>query len=123
MRKLIFILTLFAGFTLWQSCEYDWVETEPVITPDTVSFSQNIIPIFERGCNAGVCHGDGGKNPILTTSDAYNSLTTGGYVDTATPENSIIYTEMADGGEMNKYTQYGDSDLVLKWIQQGALNN
>jgi hypothetical protein len=123
MRKLIFILTLFAGFTLWQSCEYDWVETEPINTPDTVSFSHDIIPIFERGCNAGVCHGDGGIAPILTSAEAFSALTTGGYIDTATPENSGIYVEMADGGSMNKYTAYGEPELVLKWIQQGALNN
>jgi len=123
MRKLLFILTLFAGFAMLQSCEYDWVETEPVITPDTVSFSHDILPVFERGCNAGVCHGDGGKDPVLTDASAYNSLINGGYVTTATPETSIIYVEMADGGSMNKYTTYGDSELVLKWIQQGALNN
>ena len=123
MKKLLLILALFAGFLAWQSCEYDWVEAEPLNPSDTLSFSAEIIPIFERGCNASVCHGPGGKDPVLAPDQAYNNLTTGGFVDTANPENSIIYSVMAPGGSMSNYTSTGDADKVLIWIKQGALNN
>jgi hypothetical protein len=123
MKKLLLILALFAGFLAWQSCEYDWVEAEPFNPSDTISFSAEIIPIFERGCNASVCHGAGGKDPILTPDQAFNSLISGGFVDNANPENSIIYTCMIPGGSMSSYTQAGEAEKVLAWLKQGAKNN
>jgi hypothetical protein len=123
MKNVLLILALFAGFLAWQSCQYDWVEAEPVDPDQPVSFAGQIVPIFEARCNAGVCHGTGGKDPILTPDIAFNSLISGGFVDTTTPTNSIIYTSMASGGSMSNYTEKGDADLVLIWIQQGALDN
>ena len=114
---------MLVGFLAWQSCQYDWVEAEPVDPDQTVSFASKIVPIFQAKCNAGVCHGDGGKDPILTADEAYNSLISGGYVDTTTPMNSVIYTSMAPGGSMSNYCEKADADLVLIWIQQGAQDN
>lgn len=123
MKNTLLILALFAGFLTWQSCEYDWVEIEPINPTDTLSFSGEIIPIFQASCNASVCHGDGGKNPVLTADKAYNSLISGGFVDTASPENSTIYTSLLPGGNMSNYAQTGNADKILIWIKQGALNN
>lgn len=121
MKKILLIFTILFGLVTWQSCQYDWVEEEPV--PDSVSFIVDIIPIFNTGCNASVCHGSGGQKPELTTENAYTSLFEENQIDLAVPENSTLYKKMATGGSMNKYTSLGDPDLVLKWIQQGALNN
>jgi len=127
MKKVLLILALFAGFMAWQSCEYEWIEQEPPdpndTTPKVVSFSAEIIPIFERGCNASVCHASGGVSPDLTPANAYQSLFDENQIDLTTPENSTLYKKMATGGSMNKYTEFGEPQLVLKWIQQGALNN
>ncbi len=123
MKKTLLILAIFAGILAWQSCQYDWIEEEPVNTPDSVSFTVNIIPIFERGCNASVCHGNGGEAPELTVENAYTSLFAENEIDVAVPENSNLYKKINTGGSMNKYTEPGDTELVLKWIQQGALNN
>lgn len=106
-----------------QSCEYEWIETEPVVVPDTVSFTTDILPIFDRGCDASVCHGKGGTPPDLTAENAYASLFAENQIDLAAPENSILYVKMAPGGSMNKYTELGEPELVLKWIQLGAPNN
>lgn len=123
MKKILLIVALFAGFMAWQSCEYDWIETEPIIVPDTVSFANDIIPIFERGCNVSVCHGNGGVAPELTAENAFTSLIAENQIDPVTPENSILYVKVASGGSMNKYTKPGDPEIILKWIQQGALDN
>jgi len=127
MKKILLILAIFAGFLAWQSCEYEWIEAEPAdpndTIPDTISFSAEIIPIFERGCNASVCHGPGGESPELTAENAFTSLFAENQIDLAVPENSILYVKMNTGGSMNKYTEPGDAELVLEWIQQGALNN
>lgn len=127
MKKILLILTIFAGFMAWQSCAYDWIDEEPAdpndTIPDTISFSAEIIPLFEKGCNAGVCHGTGGVAPDLTRENAYTSLFDNNQIDIAVPENSILYVKMAPGGSMNKYTSPKDPDKVLEWIQQGALDN
>jgi hypothetical protein len=121
MKKILLIIAIFAGLMAWQSCQYDWIEEEPV--PESVSLAVDIIPIFISGCNSSVCHGSGGVKPDLTAENAYTSLFEENQIDLTVPENSILYKKMATGGSMNKYTSLGDSDLVLKWIQQGALNN
>jgi hypothetical protein len=92
----------------------------------TVTFSQDIIPIFNKSCNVSGCHSNGGHVPNLTEAKAYNSLTTGNYIDKATPENSILYqkmigkrgTPMPVSGSNEEYNA-----LVLAWIKQGAKNN
>jgi hypothetical protein len=44
-------------------------------------------------------------------------------INTAAPESSRLYTKCATGGSMNKFCQPGDPEIILKWIQEGALNN
>lgn len=101
--------------------------------PDVVSFTDHIIPIMEGRSDAKLiegktgractdCH-DGGTPPDLTAENAYIELTSGGFVDIETPENSKVYKKMEIGGSMNQYTNTTDIAIVLKWIEQGALEN
>jgi len=119
--KYLMIVAL-AGFILC-SCEYEWIVPDKVPIPDVVSFSSDVMPIFNNGCNTTICHGAGAEPPDLSEGNAYNSLIAGGYVDTDTPEASIIYISMTTDGSMERYVQTGDDDLVLAWIEQGALDN
>ena len=118
--KLLLFIAL-AGLVL-SSCEYEWIQPEKKPIPTEVSFSGDIMPIFDNGCNAGVCHGAGATPPDLTEANAYNALLDGSYVDINTPEASILYTTMKSGS-MKTYTNPGDEDIILAWIQQGAKNN
>ena len=119
IRALIFIAL--AGFVL-SSCEYEWIQPEKKPIPETVSFSKDIMPIFNADCNGSGCHNAGGTSPDLSAENAYNSLWDGGYIDTITPEASRLYVTM-DDGSMAKYTTPGDEAFVLAWIEQGAENN
>jgi hypothetical protein len=121
MKKIILMMIALAGLAFLQSCQYEWVDPIDSVVPDNVSFSADIIPIFNSSCVG--CHKTGGTAPDLSAANAYNSLINGGFVNTATPESSEIYIETAPGGGMNTYAKPGDSDVILKWIQQGALNN
>lgn len=97
----------------------------PTITR-TVTFSQDIIPIFNKSCNLSGCHSAGGQVPNLTSPAAYNALIIGNYVDKASPENSYIYLKMTGkkGPVMPPSGMNKDYNaLMLAWIQQGALNN
>jgi hypothetical protein len=91
-----------------------------------VSFSQDIISIFNNSCNTSGCHSAGGQAPNLTESNAFNSLTVGNYIDLNAPENSILYLKMTGkkGTPMPVSGINKDYNaLVLAWMKQGAKNN
>jgi hypothetical protein len=123
MRKHILLIITLVGFAFLQSCQYDWLDPIDPVVPDVVSYSADIQPIFDHGCNASGCHATGGVAPDLSTANSFADIMAKGMVNTGTPETSRLYTKVAAGGSMNKYSQPGDADLILKWIQDGALNN
>jgi hypothetical protein len=118
-----FTVVLMALVSLW-SCEYEKIEPIPAppIT-DTVSYSLQIQPIWDKSCLGGGCHGSGANQPDLSPSNSYNSLISGGYIILYDPDDSKLYKEIEPGGQMNPYTNANDINLVLVWIQQGAKNN
>jgi hypothetical protein len=123
MKKYLALLILIGGIAaMFPSCYYEDIEFDEVIIPDSVSFSVDIVPIFVAGCNASVCHG-GSKDPDLRPENAYDALMNGGFVNTADPASSSIYTCLLPGGSMNSYAKQGNADLILAWIEQGAKNN
>ena len=96
--------------------------------PAVVSFSTNVVPIFNANCNSSGCHAAtapaAGLN--LTSTSAYSSLMAKNETYTINPTGSNLYIEIANGempkppaANLSSYNQ----QLVLKWIQQGALNN
>jgi len=117
-------ISAFALMALLSGCEYEFVEPEkapPIATE--VSFANDIIPIFNASCNLSGCHAVGAFSPILAPSVAFSNLTQGTkYVNTANPSQSLIYTAMATGS-MKSFSTPAQANLVLAWIQQGALNN
>lgn len=123
MKKFILLIVTLIGMAAWQSCQYEWVEPVQTIIPEVVSFSADIQPIFNESCNNAGCHAPGGTAPDLTAANAYNDLFSMSLIDLTTPENSILYKKVASGGSMNKYTKTGNPEIILKWIQEGALNN
>ncbi len=96
--------------------------------PSVVSFSLNIVPIFNASCNSNACHS--ASSPAaglnLAPSSAYGSLLAKHETYTVNPSISNLYIEISNG-EMPKppalsLTDY-QQQLVLKWITQGASNN
>ena len=99
-------------------------------TPTTVSFSQDVVPIFNKNCNTSGCHS--GTSPSgnlnLEASVAYAQLTRKGkgYIDTLTPQYSVLYASM--NATTNPMPPNGRLDnctlaLILKWVEQKAKNN
>ena len=91
-----------------------------------VSFSGDIIPIFNKSCNGSGCHSSGGIAPDLTVSNAYTSMQNGNYINTQAPENSELYQWMIGNKGTPMPTDGSNKDynsLVLAWIKQGAQNN
>ena len=116
---------------LLPACRYDKAEITPECSlPDTVSFSEHIIPLFNQHCNTPGCHtGQNAEaNFDLSPDHAYEQLMEqgSGYIDTVNPELSVLYSAvisvsnpMPPTGRLDKCT----TDLLLKWIQQKATNN
>lgn len=117
LRQLMAALIVIAVGGL-SSCEkYSWVPEK--INPDnTVYFQAQIQPIFTKNCIS--CHNQYNL-PDLRDSYSYESLTTGGYV-TQPGESSLLYTQMISSSHTARSNDV-DKQLVLAWINQGALNN
>ena len=131
------LLVLMGIAVFYASCDKNYVEPKPVITPTIpppgqyqISFSGRIIPIFTGSCDG--CHNGGGITPDLRPNNAYTSLfvfaQSGVPVDTVTnknnPENNLLYLKVKPGGSMNgKLSSPSDADSILVWLQQGAKNN
>lgn len=125
-KKILYLISfLFAGICM-TSCYKDAI----VILENTegvgqVSFSKDVIPIFNTSCNISSCH-DGSIAPNLKEASAYNALKNGNYINTANPEASELYQWMK-GNRRQPMPLSGPNptynSIVLAWIQQGALNN
>lgn len=126
MKKLILHLILLLIGVLFYGCNYDFLKREDLPVPDPTNptkFSEKIIPIFENRCLE--CHNTGGTAPDLTAANAYNSIISMSLVNTENPINSKIYDYVIASTPNHAWRKYtnAQANLVLKWIQEGALNN
>ncbi|MBK8722407.1 MAG: hypothetical protein IPL95_09105 [Saprospiraceae bacterium] len=91
-----------------------------------VTFSGDVVPIFNKSCAVSGCHSAGGKSPDLTVTNAYNNLFSGNFINKGDAANSELIkwmtgkksTPMPVSGINKDYNA-----LVLAWIKQGAENN
>ena len=123
-QKTLIRILFIAGILLsgLYSCTYETIIPKDPEVPEDVSFELNVIPIFNSSCNSSGCHNKGGIRPDLSADNAYTSLTFFGYVDTDNPESSVIYTKI-NTGSIKNYATAQDRAIILKWIEQGALDN
>jgi hypothetical protein len=117
--KLIALLLLF--IPVFISCEYEFIEIDEPDPDVTISFSEQIAPIFSNS-NCTGCHRPGATSPDLTAANAYNSIVPG-LVDLDTPENSKIYSIPGPSGSHIQKYNLAQAALILEWIRQGAENN
>ncbi len=131
LKKIIVLLSGLAALLLFavSGC---YKTATVVINPGseittTMSFSNDIVPIFSKSCALSGCHASGGHAPDLTTLNAYQSLTSGGYIKANDPNNSVIMQWLT--GKKSPVMPLGNGpnqDINAKiyaWINQGAKNN
>lgn len=129
MKKTIKLISLARAMILMFSlsgCYYDLGLEETVPIDVQITFQNDIIPIFNANCSVAGCHVSGGISPDLTSDKAYNSLISGGLINTNVPGNSELY--MWVSGQKSTPMPVGGVDntikaTILAWIEQGALNN
>ena len=122
LKSLIKVLCVLFCIALVFSCEKVTLEFPEIELPDSLSFSLDIIPIFEEKCIS--CHA-GNISPNLSAVIAYDNLITGGYVSqdtTITPAESSLLYQKLKGSHDDRATQI-DKAKILEWIKQGAKDN
>ena len=127
----LYLIGLFFGVLFLAGCEYTFVqntaadqEEPPISDPDNpISFATQIVPIFTSRCLD--CHDNGGTAPDLSAANAYSSITNMNLVNTSNPSTSILYEYILESTSSHDWRFYSSSqdNLVLLWIQEGALNN
>lgn len=125
MKKVILYIGLIGILILPAGCYYDEVFEGDGSLPTNVSFSSDVIPIFDTNCNISGCHDAGPAHaPSLTRENAYTSLIQGNYISTTIPTQSKIYEEMAEGNMPPSGALAGkEVSIILGWITEGAKNN
>lgn len=132
MKILKLLLAVFVVTLLFSQCKYSFIVPEEVVVVDPddpnapqVSFSKDIVAIFNDGNYCTSCHTTGKTLPDLTKDKAYASLNSNRYLNSTTPEDSKIYAYPNPNTATHKQKEYSSSQAatVLLWIQQGAKNN
>jgi hypothetical protein len=104
------------------------VTTPPDEITTPVSFSKDLVPIFNSSCNMNGCHSRGGQVPDLTPNNAYRSLFEQDLIDVNDPANSEVMGWLT--GTIKPAMPLGAAPnpsninaLMLAWIKQGAKDN
>lgn len=98
---------------------------DPNGPPQQVSFSGELIPLFNKSCATSGCHdATPAKKPGLTADKAYTNLVSGGYINTMLPSESKLYLSIKDGSmPIGSSLTSAEKQKVLDWIRNGAPNN
>src|SRR6187551_2175787 len=99
-KTLIYLVIALLFATGLNACYYDQVASFDGL-PTNVSLKNDVQPIFNRDCNMSGCHVTPippGHNPDLSPENAYQALTSGGYINTTDPVKSVLYLSVNGGG-------------------------
>jgi hypothetical protein len=117
--RILIVLVVFWG------CEKKIIEDLPVEIPDNLTFSEHIQPFFTGNCVD--CHKSASSpgSLDLTEGNSFNSITSGGKINTTDAKESSLYIYVKDGHQKGGP---GIQDptiaaYILAWVEQGALDN
>ncbi len=125
--RILLLITIVLVTTGLSGCYKDILSPgqDPTAPPQAVSFSGDLLPIFTANCATSGCHDAApGHHPSLTAENAYIAITSGGFIDTVIPDNSILYGEVKSGSmPPTGALKPSDVQKILDWIRNGAPNN
>jgi hypothetical protein len=125
MKKQNIFLAFILLSLIFTGCKYDFIlpeEVPPVASG--VKFSTQVAPIFSTNDKCTACHKPGGQYPDLTAANAYNQIVPN-LVNLDNDSQSKIYSFPAPTTSTHTWKKYTaeEAAVVLKWIEEGALNN
>jgi hypothetical protein len=126
-KRLVYLVLASFFISVLAGCYRDVISpgSDPNGPPQFVSFSGDLIPIFNTHCNSSGCHDAVPSHaPSLVPDKAYNALISGGFVNTAVPNQSTIYVVCQTGAmPPTGALKASDTQKILDWIRNGAPNN
>jgi uncharacterized membrane protein len=134
MKRAFIILSLLTFSFFFFTCTHDPYylnDPEPIVVtscnPDTVYFVNDVLPLLQSGCALSHCHDTISKEHGVIMTDYVNIIQTG-HVKPGKAKSSKLYKVITGGGEeamppspQPKFTSE-QTDLIKKWIDQGAWN-
>lgn len=130
MSKYIIALMLVGFFIACNKDKGPYLITNEInVNPtDTISYVADVQPIFNTNCTN--CHNASHSKLDLQSAVSYNQLLFTGfsasYVNVSNPPQSKLYLHLTGALAImppSGAIQQSEQDLVLKWIEQGALDN
>jgi len=126
MKKILYKVIAIMGVLFMSGCYRDVIFPETVADPDgppqAVSYSADLMPVFNAKCALSGCHASGGHKPYMNSDLSYAQIVNGGFVNTTVPKESILYKMI--NGDMRIYIPSAtDRQKVYDWIRNGAPNN
>ena len=118
MPKLLVGCLLLIGL---DSCYFDVVVTEDIDEIAEISFSQDVVPIFQSSCVS--CHDGVITVPNLTKEFAYESLVNGNYISVSSPSASGLITQVNSAHPFAGALTETEIEIITKWMAEGAENN
>lgn len=128
MKRALIFCSICIVITMFISCESSFIHfddegtfiTDTILNPiDTVHFTEEILPLLQNNC--GSCH-FAGTEPDLESPALYNNLISGNYLNLEYPESSTLFN-LPEPGHADDYLTPEEHVLIVKWIEQGALEN
>lgn len=117
-------LVLFGVVFFLTSCEYKLIEFDEPDPTVEVSFSEEIVPVFNNKCNVSGCHTAGHFAVDLTPANAYIDLKVKNLINTDNPADSRLYKILVNIGSTHTgRSTPSEQQLILQWLQQGAKDN
>ncbi|MCW3785328.1 hypothetical protein [Plebeiibacterium sediminum] len=105
----------------FSSCYYDVIIEEEVDVNTTISFSEEIAPVFKSSCVS--CHDGVIAYPNLSSAHAYESLISGNFISTGNATNSSLIQKLNDKHPFEGAVTNAELQKIILWINQGASDN
>jgi len=113
-------MLILISVSLYLSCAKDKLEPKRIIVSDTISFKNDIIPIFQS-C---YCHQEGNTSiPDYSADSLYNTLISDNLINKLNPNSSSLYHHYSGNTLLYFTSVIADTIIINKWIRQGEKNN
>lgn len=127
MKRILFFIIISTSIVLVHSCKN---KKKKCTTPSTVSFKNDVQPIFDANCTTSGCHSGtnpkGNLNLEATVSYAQLMNSQSGYINTSNATSSLLYSSMNSVNNPmppNGKLDHCTLEIIKTWIEQGAKNN
>ena len=123
-RRFFFMQQLLIGCLFLvglNSCYFDVVVTEDIDETAEISFSEDLVPVFQSSCTS--CHDGEITVPNLKKQVAYESLVNGNYISVASPSTSGLITKINSDHPFAGALTDTEIQKITQWMAAGAANN